>query len=182
MIIVSFADSQSLFIFRRSRQWKSREKYVIKSLLSIVNSSFSRGALNLLVTKHEEYFFKFTIHNKWNPLTTPHENTPVRPSSKTDMLYRLQSPSWLNTRIRIHFSTTKIPGRYSLTLALEVLVSKRVRNRRTRHGTPHHEFPELPSPTPFRKQNLPILWTWPGPASCPAQLIISGIYGKWKNL
>ena len=149
------------------------------SRISIIKSSFSRGTDNHLVTEHKE---EFTWINDSRKIKTGNHVSRKYPC-KTDMLYRLQSsPSGLNNRIRVHFSTTKIPGRYSLTLALEVLVSKRVRNRRTRHGTPHHEFPELPSPTPFRKQNLPILLTWPGPASCPAQLIISGIYGKWKNL
>ena len=152
------------------------------SRISIIKSSFSRGTDNHLVTEHKE---EFTWINDSRKIKTGNHVSRKYPC-KTDMLYRLQSsPSGLNNRIRVHFSTTKIPGRYSLTLALEVLVSKRVRNRRTRHGTPHHEFPEIPPsphpPTPFRKQNL-----YPfhklGPASCPAQLIISGIYGKWKNV
>lgn len=36
----------------------------MKSRISIINESFSRGMDNHLVSVHEEYFTEFTIHQK----------------------------------------------------------------------------------------------------------------------
>lgn len=73
---------KSLFIFQRSWNWKSQEKWVMKSWVSIINLVFfSRHAQPLgHRTQIIIYWIYFMIHEQQKWLITYPENVPVRPS------------------------------------------------------------------------------------------------------
>ena len=60
---------------------------VVKSRISVNNSSSSRVTQNLQITDHEEQFNKITFHGLQNRPITHHGNTPVRPSPYTIVFY-----------------------------------------------------------------------------------------------
>ena len=69
-----------LYLSSGGLETENQGKLEILSRISIINSGFSQGTDNLLVTEHEEWLLnsKFTENKKQG--ISEHENTLIRPS------------------------------------------------------------------------------------------------------